>query len=455
MHKQLVRVAGAALALAALAAPALARDVYVSIETGKNDNAGTKEAPKKLLWRVLNEVQAGDRIHVAEGTYAGQSKSGVMPRIRVGDLVIEGGWKSDFSERNPFKYLTIISPPGDQQAAGTTVFHIESEDNKVDGVTLDGFCIDRGTGNYYYSDGEPGANQRIEGHFDNSAWGFQALNVKKSGSDPTVIMIGRGKFTVRNMIIVNSPWWGIYVKCGGDGETLIENNLVLIAGSRGIEAIVGGGWGKPTITLRNNTVAFVHTFGSDGRALSVDPRQGTGKTAVDKNVLAFADEGGVTVKFAPEGDCMGLTGNLFFFTKKADFNVGGSPLAQAADFEDELTISPVAGNEHALPKFVAKMAPEWVDHYTMREVDYLAGGKITNEDVMATRAAVGLKEFHLHGYDKTYEDYSSLPQKRPNYSHGRYPHPMKKGELIDWNAVVIPLLGADGERGVQAKPAGE
>src|SRR5690606_7713616 len=107
-----------------------------------------------------------------------QGKSGIMPRIRASDVVIEGGWSADFSERNPFKHLTIISPPGDQQGAGKTVFHIESEDNKVDKVTLDGFCIDRGTGNCYFSDGEPGANQRIEGHIDNSAFGFQALNVK-------------------------------------------------------------------------------------------------------------------------------------------------------------------------------------------------------------------------------------------------------------------------------------
>ena len=433
-----------------LTPPALARDIYVSISTGKNDAPGTKEAPKKLLWKVLNEVQPGDRIHVAEGVYAGQGKSGVMPRIRVSDLVIEGGWKADFSERNPFLHLSIISPPGDAQGAGKTVFHIESEDNKVDKVTLDGFCIDRGPGNYYYSDGEPGANQRIEGHQDNSAWGYQALNVKKSGSDPTVIMIGKGSFTVKNMILVNSPWWGIYVKCGGDGETLIENNLVLIAGSRGIEAMPGGGWGKPTIRLRNNTVAFVHTFGSDGRGISIDPKADNGQVVLEKNVIAFCDEGGVTAKFAPQGKSVELLSNLFFHAKKGDFNVGGSALANAQDFEDELTLDKVTGNEHGLPAFVAKMAPAWVDRWTMREVDYLAGGKIKAEEIMATRAAVGLKEYKLHGYDKTYPDYASLPQQRPNYSHGRYPNPMKVGELIDWKAAVLPLIGADGERGVQA-----
>jgi hypothetical protein len=378
-----------------------------------------------------------------------------MPQIQVGDVVLEGGWNADFTERNPFTHLTIISPPGDQQGAGGTVLHVESPDNKIDGVTIDGFCIDRGTGNYYYSDGEPGANQRIEGHQDNTAWGYQALNVKKSGSDPTVVLIGRGRFTVRNMILVNSPWWGIYVKCGGDGETLIENNLVLIAGSRGIEAIRGGGWGNGTIRLRHNTVAFVHTFGSDGRGLSIDPRAGSGQTVVEGNVIAFCDEGGVTTKFQPTGDSLVLRDNVFYFCKKGDFNVAGNALCNAGDLEDELNVNTVTGNTHALPAFVAHLAPEWVDRYTMREVDYLAGGKITDAEVMATRQAVGLAEFHLHGYDQTYATYAALPQKRPNYSHSRYPHPMTNGSLIDFAAAVVPALGCDDAHGVQSAPAAD
>ncbi len=427
----------------------LARDIYVS-NAGENGNAGTKEAPKKQLWRVLSELQPGDRIHVAAGVYDGQGKSGMMPRIEVSDVVIEGGWDATFTERDPFANLTIISCPGDTQGGGKTVFHVETSSNRLDQVTLDGFCIDRGPHNYYYSDGEPGANQRIEGHQDNTAWGFQALNVKKSGSDPTIIMIGQGRFTVRNMIIVNSPWWGIYVKCGGNGETLIENNLVLIAGSRGIEAICGGGWGRPTIRIRNNTVAFVHTFGSDGRGLSLDPKADNGQVVVENNVIAGCDEGGVTTKFAPAGDQLVLRNNTFFFCKKGDFNVAGNALCNAGDFEDELTINTATGNTHAQPRFLARVHPAWLDKYSAREVDYLAGGKITAAEVMALRAAVNLAEFRLHGYDRTFADYASLPQQRPSYSHGRYPHPMTKGNLMDWQAAVVPLLGQDGDRGVQA-----
>jgi hypothetical protein len=448
-----VRSFSIAIAAALLASSvASARDIYVSITRGQNNADGTKDAPKKLLWRVLSELQAGDRVHVAAGTYDGQGKSGTMPKIEVSDVVIQGGWNDTFTERNPFQHLTIISAPGDTQSAGKTVIHAERSDNNLTDVTIDGFCIDRGTGNYYYGAGEIGPNNAIEGHTDNSAWGYQAINVKKSGSDPTVVLVGKGRFTVKNMMIVNSPWWGIYVKCGTDGETLIENNLVLIAGSRGIEAICGGGWGKPTIRLRNNTVAFVHTFGSDGRGISLDPKADNGKAIVENNVIAYCDEGGVTTKFAPSGDQLELRNNTFFFCKKADFNVAGNGLCNAGEFEDELTIKTAVGNTHALPQFTARVAKDWLHRYTLRKVDYLAGGKITDAEVMAARQAVGLAEYHIHGFDKTFPSYSALPDSPPNYSHSRYPRPMKVGELINFAEAVAPIAGADGDRGVQATP---
>lgn len=162
------------------AGTAAARDIYVSSETGQNDAAGTKEAPKKLLWRVMGELAPGDHVYVAEGRQEGQQKSGLMPKCSVSNVTIEGGWKKDFSERDPFRYLTIIEAPADQPGASGKVFHFED----ATGVTLDGFCIDRGPTNIYYADGEPGANKRIEGHQDSTPWGFRAINKKQSGSDP-------------------------------------------------------------------------------------------------------------------------------------------------------------------------------------------------------------------------------------------------------------------------------
>ena len=46
--------------------------------------------------------------------------------------------------------------------------------------------------------------------------------------------------------------------------------------------------------------------------------------------------------------------------------------------------------------------------------------------------------------------YDKLPSGRISYGMSRYPKSMKKGEeLVNWAGLVIPAIGADGERGVQ------
>lgn len=430
--------------------PAFAGDIYVSSETGKNENPGTKEAPKKLLWKVMGELKAGDHVYVAEGRQEGQGKSGIMPKCAVSNVIIEGGWAKDWSARDPFKHLTIIGPPPGEQGAVGKVFHFESPKNDIDNVTIDGFAIDRGEHNFYLSEGEPGANKKIEGHKDNSAWGYRELNRKSSGSDPTIELIGQGRFTVRNMLLVNNPWWGIYVKCGGEGTTTVENNLVLVSQGRGIEVLVGGGWGKPTIAIRNNTVAFNHTLKStEGRALSTDPKPATAKYVVAGNVLCFSDGAGVDTKFPVKGDALTLTSNLFFFNRLGDFARADANGASAGEFGDELEC-PNQDNVHELPKFLGKVAQEWFDRYSSREYTDMCEGRFNKEEeLMAAREALGLKEYHLPGYDQTFSGYKALPKKRNNYDMSRYPRPMKMGETMDWAAAVLPIVGADGARGIQ------
>lgn len=431
-----------------LSGAASAKDIYVSIETGSNSNPGTKDAPQKLLWKVMKNLADGDQVHVAEGWYMGQSKSGKMPKCENSNVTIEGGWNKDFSERNPFKYFTMIAPPADRQGAGGEIFAWESPTGKIDNVTIDGFLIDRGGHNYYFADGEPGARKRIEGHFDNSCWGYRSMNKGKSGSDPTIELIGRGSFTVRNCVLLNNAWWGIYIKAGGTGAVTIENNLIFISQGRGIEAICGGGWGKPSFVIRNNTVIFNNTLKTtEGRALSIDPRKGYGNYVIEKNVLAWSDGGGITYKF--KADNVTLNENKFFMNRRGDVCLGGSAVANAGDFEDELEFSN-EGNVHEMPGLIQKIHVGWIDRYSSREDPSIVAGEYVSEaDLMATRAALGLKEYHIPGYDKTFASYKDLPSSRNNYSMSRYPFPFKKGDVLNWAKYVMHLIGAEGAFGVQ------
>eukprot|EP01156_Anaeramoeba_ignava_P006224 Anaeramoba_ignava/a348081_1922.p1 GENE.a348081_1922~~a348081_1922.p1 ORF type:complete len:428 (-),score=76.86 a348081_1922:84-1367(-) len=422
-------------------------DLYVSFSTGTNSGNGQKDKPFKFLWKALNKAQAGDTVHVAEGRYPGQTSSGVMPKITQAISII-GGYTTDFSTRNPFEHLTIIGPKPDTQ--GKTDWSIKIEPAKAGKVIVDGFCIDRGQNNYYYGAGPPGPNNKIEGLQDNTAWGYGQLNRKSSGSCPTIEILNRGENTVRNCILINNAWWGIYVKCGGD--SLIENNFILSSQGRAIEAIPGGGWGKPTITIKNNTVLFGHSLKTtEGRALSTDPRdEKTAKYVIENNVLAFNHGGGVTTKFNPKEGSLVLNNNKFWFNRRADLNFGaGTGTANAQNFEDDLEFD-TEGNVHEIPKALALLEKDWFDKWTADEfVDICAGNFVDESDLMQSREVLGLKEFHLVGYKDTYDSYAKLPKMRPKFDMCRYPFPMKKGDLLDWKTI-LPVIGADGDFGVQA-----
>ena len=427
----------------AFPATASAAEIYVSKTTGGNSNPGTKEAPKKLLWKVLNDLSEGDVIRVAEGTYNGRKKLGVMPKLTQSNVTIEGGWNADFSARDPFKHLTVITASGDRQGDTAWVFHCEGPTD----ITIDGFMIDRGASMYYASDGEPGANKRIEGHVDSSSWGYRAMNKKKSGSSPAIQLLGKGSFTVRNNIMVNNPWWGIYIKGGGEGQIVIENNFILSYQGRGIEAIPGGGWGKPQWVIRNNTIAFGHT--TEGRALSIDPRKGTGNYLVENNVIAFGTQSGVMTKFGAKGDSLTLNNNLFFYFLQADAGDGGSAVCNVDEFEDELECNMDDNNLHEVPKFIAKMSKKWFHRWSQNAGanDLMA----KDEELMAARNTLGLEAFELAGYEKTFGSYKELPDGRPGYALSRYPFPlMKANDGMDWQEWILPMIGADGERGIKA-----
>lgn len=82
-----------------------AKDVYVC--AGKSGN-GTKENPYgKISDAMSMGVYANDVIRVAEGIYYGEGGSGKWI-IRINNLTLVGGYKKDFSERNPWKYQTIL-----------------------------------------------------------------------------------------------------------------------------------------------------------------------------------------------------------------------------------------------------------------------------------------------------------------------------------------------------------
>ena len=130
-------------AMALTVSVASAADIYVSLETGKNSNEGTKEAPLKNLWKALDKSQVGDTIHLAEGIYPGQMKRNWFMMEKPVSII--GGYAKDFSERNPLTHKTMIQPlneNNDKKGNGQALLHLEFDrtNNAPKGfkMTIDG-----------------------------------------------------------------------------------------------------------------------------------------------------------------------------------------------------------------------------------------------------------------------------------------------------------------------------
>ena len=164
--KHLLAAATAVLALAATHAA----DIYVSLDTGKNKNAGTKEAPLKNLWKALENANDGDTIHLAEGIYPGKMKQNWFLVDKA--VSILGGYSKDFAERKPLAHKTMfqaLNENNDKKGTGLGVFTIDftkrqgSHPQGVD-MKFDGLIFDEGFANSYHeTKGKP------EG-FDTGMW---------------------------------------------------------------------------------------------------------------------------------------------------------------------------------------------------------------------------------------------------------------------------------------------
>ena len=132
-----------------------AADLYVCLETGKNKNAGTKEAPLKNLWKALEVARHGDRIHLAEGVYPGKMKQNWFLIDKAVSVI--GGYSKDFSERKPLVHKTMfqaLNENNDKKGDGLGVFTIDftkvnPQPDNVD-MEFDGLIFDEGFANSYH-----------------------------------------------------------------------------------------------------------------------------------------------------------------------------------------------------------------------------------------------------------------------------------------------------------------
>ena len=134
-----------------------AKTYYVSANGKTRADGLSKESPLKDLQKAIDLAEDGSTILVAEGNYLGNMDRGYIECGRFGNgadngkfLKFYGGYASDFSERNPLKYITKIQPnEKSPRVLGSALFHITArraygDKTPAGEVVVDGFTFDGG-----------------------------------------------------------------------------------------------------------------------------------------------------------------------------------------------------------------------------------------------------------------------------------------------------------------------
>ncbi len=267
------------------------KDIYV--RQGASGN-GTKNAPYGKLWKAIKKAVRGDVIHVAEGTYTGKGGCGNFT-IGIPGLTLAGGYSKDFSERNPFKHLTILERDRNYKGKFTGLGEgiIEGDYQKDhSGLIVDGFVLNSETRNAY----APGKSKIIpKKSWKGALFKAYSKNIK-----------------IRNCILINPYGNGIYVKWQGkDNE--ISNNFIVNTFYAAIST--RSAQKNAVINIKHNTVVFSWFQPGKGGGYGLFIGK-NGKAIVDSNVFAFIQteggEAGYAVSNTFGNDLTELKNNIFF-----------------------------------------------------------------------------------------------------------------------------------------------
>lgn len=237
---------------------------YVSASGSARADGLSASTPKKDIQAVLNLIkdnkENGATIKVAEGNYLGYMNAGY---IEISNWVtLEGGYNSDFSQRDPFKYITRIEPTQEQSGTNGNKALItlsKLDDGMGNGfgtLTIDGIMLNYGLENYYLpnnpSDPKNGCpSDKFEtGRMVDD--GAKQLSHQAIHSDAAIC----GNLIIRNCLIANSPYFGIQINAR-KGEIEIYNNVIISNRFSGVRI---DGWNKngtdSHVDFHHNTVAF-------------------------------------------------------------------------------------------------------------------------------------------------------------------------------------------------------
>ncbi len=242
----------------------------------------------------MKKATRGDVIHVAQGHYNGKGGSGCFI-ISVPDLKLVGGYNDTFTERNPFKYLTILERAKDYRGGFTGLREgiIEGDErNDHSGLVVDGFVLNSETRNIYAPD--------------------RSKIIPKKSWKGALFKAYSKNIKIRNCILINPYGNGIYVKWQGD-KNEISNNFIVNTFYAAISTRSAQANSK--IVIKNNNIVFGWFQPGKGGSFGIFIGK-NGKTIIENNIFAFMQTEGGEAGFAVANnfgnDFTELKNNIFY-----------------------------------------------------------------------------------------------------------------------------------------------
>lgn len=326
-------------------ASGLSKDWYVSKGTGKNKNAGSKEAPLKNIQKAIKKAKKGDTIHVAKGNYYGLMRKGYIEMKKPLSLI--GGYSEDFASRDVVANRTMIAPPNKSNGTSSSrkllTLNINGKDSKT---LIDGFIFDRGNSNSYHATkGKP------EGVETGMLLHGPLKNPKDSSPTVKQAMIGGsvdGEITIQNCFFVNSGWYPIMFGIK-QGHVKILNNM-FVANTMSAAEVWGKSResGKADMEFANNTVLFTWSRTKDLGDMGYGVRAMTKMNYdIHNNLIGLSSFAGVDNTRDDKDKKLKIDNNIFFLNKQADLTLpsgGGNFMRVKVDEFEDLEIESSENN---------------------------------------------------------------------------------------------------------------
>ncbi|MGN0867749.1 MAG: right-handed parallel beta-helix repeat-containing protein [Oligosphaeraceae bacterium] len=313
---------------------------FVSPDTGKKKNPGTKEEPLKSVADAIKKAEAGDTIYLAAGLYTGAM--GASEIVVDKPLVLMGGYTADFSSRDVIANPSIIQPKNEKNdTARKAIINLQLPPGNPELTTvIDGLVIDEGQMHSYH---------KVKGKPEGVETGMWLKPPAKDKDDKfsSATCYGiysesklryEGKLVIRNCVFANTGDTAVVVsKWLGDVE--IKNNLFVACRQTACDVTCSNPNKMVECDFENNTVLFTWSstddFGSMGYGYRTQPNV---KAEIKNNIFGLNITAGVNhAKGDAKKKAVAMDENVFFLNRKGDIDLqgGGAVLLSLKVADDE------------------------------------------------------------------------------------------------------------------------